>query len=196
MSSLDRKLLRDLWDIRGQALAICLVMACGVATFVMSLSTLRSLELTQQEYYDAYAFAHVFAHVKRAPNTLAPRLAEIPGVARVQTRVVVDVTLDLATLPEPAVGRLISVPGRNELAMNRLYLRRGRWLEPDRTEEALVSEAFADAHGLVPGDRVVAIINGRRQPLRIVGVVLSPEYVYQIRPGDVLPDARRFGVRG
>ena len=103
-------------------------------------------------------------------------------------------TLDLATMPEPTIGRLISVPERGEAMMNRLYLRRGRWLEPGRTEEVLASEAFADAHGLNPGDRLVAIINGRRQGLRIVGVVLSPEYVYQIRPGDVLPDAKRFGV--
>ena len=194
MSALDRKLLRDLWLMRSQALAICLVMACGVATYVMSLSLLWSMLRTQEVYYEHHRFAQVFAHLKRAPRTLAERLAEIPGVGQVQTRIVVDVTLDLPTLPEPTIGRLISLPERGEPAMNSLYLRRGRWLEPGRTEEVLASEAFADAHGLNPGDRLVAIINGRRQALRLVGIVLSPEYVYQIRPGDVLPDARRFGV--
>ncbi len=194
MSALDRKLLRDLWLMRGQAMAICLVMACGVATFVMSLSLLHSLETTQERYYEDHRFAHVFAHLKRAPRALVERLVEIPGVSQAQPRIVEDVTLDLSTLPEPAIGRLISVPERGETMMNRLYLRRGRWLEPGRTEEVLASEAFADAHGLDPGDRLIAIINGRRQGLRIVGVVLSPEYVYQIRPGDVLPDAKRFGV--
>jgi putative ABC transport system permease protein len=194
MSALDRKLLRDLWLMRGQALAICAVMACGVATFVMSLSLLHSLENTRDRYYEDYRLAHVFAHLKRAPRSLAERLAEIPGVGRVETRIVVEVTLDLPTLPEPTIGRLISMPQHRQPAMNRLYLRRGRLLEPGRTEEVLASEAFADAHGLHPGDRLTAIINGRRQFLRIVGVVLSPEYVYEIRPGDVLPDALRFGV--
>jgi putative ABC transport system permease protein len=194
MSALDRKLLRDLWQMRGQALAICAVMACGVATFVMSLSLLHSLENTRDRYYEDYRLAHVFAHLKRAPRTLTERLAEIPCVGRVETRIVVDVTLDLPTMPEPIIGRLISFPERGRPAMNRLYLRRGRLLEPGRTEEVLASEAFADAHGLHPGDGLAAVINGRRQTLRIVGVVLSPEYVYQIRPGDVLPDARRFGV--
>jgi putative ABC transport system permease protein len=194
MSALDRKLLRDLWQMRGQALAICLVMACGVATFVMSLGLLGSLQRAQQDYYDSHRFAHVFAHLKRAPAALAERLAEVPGVARLETRIVEDVTLDLPMLPEPAIGRLISLPERGKPALNRLYLRRGRWLEPGRTQEVLASEPFADAHSLQPGDRIAAVINGRRQMLRIVGIVLSPEYVYQIRPGDVLPDARRFAV--
>jgi putative ABC transport system permease protein len=194
MSALDRKMLRDLWQMRGQALAICMVMACGVASFVMSLSMLHSLGSTQERYYEDYQFPHVFAHLKRAPRALLERLVEIPGVSQAQARIVEDVSLDMPTLPEPAVGRLISLPEHGEAMMNRLYLRRGRWLEPGRTEEVLANEAFTDAHGLHPGDRLVAIINGRRQDLRIVGVVLSPEYIYQIRPGDMLPDAKRFGV--
>ncbi len=194
MRALDRKLFRDLWQMRGQALAICMVMACGVAAFVMSLSMLHSLENTQERYYEDYQFPDIFAHLKRAPKALLDRLVEIPGVSQAQARIVEDVTLDLPTLPEPAVGRLISLPEHGEPMMNRLYLRRGRWLEPGRTEEVLANEAFTDAHGLHPGDRLVAIINGRRQDLRIVGIVLSPEYVYQIRPGDLLPDSKRFGV--
>jgi putative ABC transport system permease protein len=194
MNALDRKLLRDLWLMRGQALAICAVMACGVATFVMSLSLLWSLESAQEGYYERYHFAHVFAHLKRAPRTLLERLAEIPGIARAEARLVEDVTLDLPSMPEPTVGRLISLPEYGEPAMNGLYLRRGRRLGPGRTGEVLVSEPFAEAHGLNPGDRLIVILNGRRQRLRVVGVVLSPEYIYQIRPGDVLPDDRRFGV--
>jgi putative ABC transport system permease protein len=67
-------------------------------------------------------------------------------------------------------------------------------VEPGRGDEALVSEAFAVAHGLRPGEAVWGVINGRQQRLTIVGVVLSPEYVMQIRGGDFLPDAKRYGV--
>lgn len=194
MSALDRKLLRDLWHMKGQVAAICAVMACGVATFVMSLTTLRSLIRNKDTYYASNRFADVFVQMKRAPNALAARLAQIEGVAQVETRVVRDVTLDLPQMPEPATGRLISMPEYGDPRLNLLYLRRGRWLEPGRGSETLVSEAFADAHALNPGDSVSAIINGRKQGLKIVGVVLSPEYIYQIRPGDILPDARRFGI--
>jgi putative ABC transport system permease protein len=194
MTVLNRKLLRDLWHMKGQALAISLVVASGVAMFVMSLNTLESLKRSRAAYYEHYRFADVFAHVKRAPNSLADRMREIPGVARVQTRVVVDVNLDVAGLPEPAVGRLISVPEAHMPILNDLHLRSGRFIEPGRPGEALASEAFAEAHGLQPGDHVLAIINGRRQRLQIVGVALSPEYIIQIQTGGLIPDDKRFGV--
>ncbi len=193
MRALDRKLLRDLWQMKGQAIAIALVMACGIVTFVMSLSTFGSLERNLTTYYDRYRFAQVFGHVKRAPNTLAARFAEIPGVAQVQARIVVDVTLDVPGLVEPAGGRLISVPERRAPGLNDLYLRSGRHIEPGRGE-VLANEAFVKEHKFQPGDSVVAVINGRKQRLKIVGVVLSPEFIYLIRPGDILPDDKRFGV--
>lgn len=194
MRALDRKLVRDLWALRAQAAAIALILASGIATYVMSLGTLRSLEENLEGYYDRGAFADVFAHLKRAPSSLVARIQEIPGVASVEARIVVEVSLDVPGLPEPASGRLISLPEGREPLLNRLYLRRGRWIEPRRAGEVLVGEAFASANRLEPGDSVVAVVNGRRERLRIVGVVLSPEYIYQLREGDLVPDDRRFGV--
>lgn len=194
MKQLDRKLLRDLWALKTQAIAVALVMASGVATLIMALSTVSSLRAAQRAYYDRYEFADVFTRVKRAPDALAQRLALIPGVARVQTRVVTDVTLDLPGLVEPAVGRLISLDANPDGGLNRLHLRRGRYPERFARNEAIVSEAFAQANALATGDRVRAIINGRMQALLIVGVAISPEYIYQIRAGEFVPDNRRFGV--
>src|SRR5262245_1368738 len=192
--ALDRKLLRDVWEMKGQTIAICLVIACGVATFVMALTTIRSLTITQTTYYERYHFADVFSQVKRAPKTLEARIADIPGVARLQTRVVADVILDVPDLAEPAVGRLISLPDRGEPVLNRLYLRSGRLPEPGRKGEVAASEAFMLAHKFEPGARLQAVINGHKQELIVVGVVLSPEYVFQIKAGDLLPDTKRFGV--
>ncbi len=194
MSALNRKTWRDLIQLRGQVLAICLVMASGIATFVMSLSTLDSLTNTHETYYQKYRFADVFTHLKRAPASLAQRIAEIPGVAQVETRVVEAVTLDMPGLNEPAVGQLISLPQHPGPALNDLYLRSGHFPEPGRAREVLVIEAFAKAHDLHSGDTVRAIINGRFDELRIVGVVLSPEFIYQVRAGELIPDELRFGV--
>src|SRR5687768_6407354 len=135
ISALDRKLLRDVWGMRGQALAIALVIGCGVATFVMSVTTVASLSEAQATYYERYHFADVFSHVKRAPRSLEARIAEVPGVARVQTRIVSSVTLDVPGLDEPAVGRLVSLPDRGEPVLNRLHLRSGRMFEPGRRGE-------------------------------------------------------------
>lgn len=194
MRALTHKLLRDLLRMKGQALAIALVVASGVAVLVMSMSTLESLRLSRTIYYERYRFADVFARLTRAPELLAARIAAIPGVAAVETRVVADVVLDVEGMAEPAAGRLVSIPERPIPHLNDLYLRRGRYIEPDRPGEVLVSEAFAEAHGLAPGDTVSAVISGRWTRLTITGVALSPEYIYQIRGGDILPDVRHFGV--
>ena len=194
MRTIHVKLWRELWHIRWQGLAICLVMACGVATAVMSLSTLDSLEQTRTTYFERQRFADVFAHLKRAPKSLVRRIEELPGVALAETRVVAGVTLDVPGLSEPATGRLISVPELAPARLNELHLRRGRNLEPGRPGEVLAAEAFAAAHGLMPGDRIRAVINGRLDELHIVGIALSPEYVYSVRAGELLPDDKRFGV--
>lgn len=194
MRAIHRKLLRDLWSIRSQALAIGVVITVGVMVFTMYLSTFRSLRLTQETYYERYRFAEVFAGLKRAPLSLMERIEAIPGVQRVQARVVAYVTLDVPGLTEPATGQLVSVPTPDRAALNDVALVRGRYVEPGRSEEVLVSEGFALANELGPGDGVGAIVNGRWRELRIVGVALSPEYVYAIRPGDIIPDDSRFGI--
>lgn len=195
MSPLTRMLLRDLWRLRGQVLAISLVVACAVASYVAMQSTYRSLLLSRDDYYARYRFADVFARFKRAPERLADEIRRIPGVAAVQSRIVADVILDVPGLREPATGRLVSIPARRGPILNDLCLRQGRFPETGRSGEVLASEAFATANRLRPGDRVGAVINGRWQELQIVGVALSPEYVYEVRGGGSLfPDNKRFGV--
>ncbi len=194
MRAIHRKLLRDLWQIKGQGLAIGLVIAAGVAMFIMYLSTFESLRRTQEAYYERYRFADVFASLKRAPRGLESRIREIPGVSAVDTRVVASVTLDVEDLDEPVLGRLISIPELDTATLNDLALLKGRYIEPGRSDEVLVSEGFALARRLEPGDSVSAILNGRHRELEIVGVALSPEYVYNIRPGEIVPDEGRFGL--
>jgi putative ABC transport system permease protein len=193
MKAIDRKMVRDLWHLRGQAIATAIVVACGVATFVSMRSTYESLLSSRDSYYSLYRFADVFSSLKRAPESVAAEIATVPGVAQVQTRVAAVVTLDLPGLAEPAQGRLVSVAENIDDPLNDLFLIRGRTLERG-AEEVIISGAFADANGLNPGDTLRAVMNGRLRQLQIVGVALSPEYIYEIRPGDIFPDNRRFGV--
>jgi putative ABC transport system permease protein len=194
ITPLNRKLLRDLLAMKGQALAIAMVVAAGVAMYVMYLSTFDSLYRTRDSYYEQQRFGDVFASLKRAPLRVADEIATIPNVSAVETRVVSNVTLDLEGLDEPASGRLVSVPSNRRPLVNDLFLRRGRWLERGRSDEVLASEGFVIANRLELGDRVPAVLNGRLRDLTIVGVALSPEFIYNIRPGELVPDDRRFGT--
>jgi len=194
MKALNRKLLRDLFHLRGQMLAIILIVACGIAGMVTMMSAYDSLKLSQATYYDHYRFADVFAQLKRAPEAIAPQIEAIPGVQQVQTRVVMDVTLDIPGLLEPATGRLISIPEQRTPRLNDLHLRRGSYIASGRSDQVLISEAFADANQLQVGDRLGAVMNGRWEQLTIAGIALSPEYVYEIRGTDLFPDNQRFGI--
>jgi putative ABC transport system permease protein len=194
MRALDRKLWRDLWRMKGQALAIALVVMCGVGTYVMFLSTLQALRTTQEIYYRDYHFAEVFASLKRAPESLRQRLAAIPGVDQVETRVAAQIRLDMPDFPEPVAAAVMSLPDSGAPRLNGLHLREGRLPAPGRADEVVVSESFAKAHTLQLGERFHAILNGRRQPLTLVGTALSPEFIQQMRPGSVFPDNKRYGV--
>lgn len=81
IKALDRKLLRDLLRMRGQVIAIVLIVTCGMANLVTMMSTHGSLQLTQAIYYDQYRFADVFVQLKRAPKSLISRFEEIPDAS-------------------------------------------------------------------------------------------------------------------
>ncbi len=194
MNAIDIKLWRELWNMRIQALAIAMVIVSGVAIFIMSLSTYDSLYETRESYYRDNHFADVFASLKRAPLSMVKHIEDIPGVDKVQTRVVTYVNLDITGYDDPVSGHLISLPSNSKGLLNQIFLRDGRLLEQGRDNEIILSEEFADAHALKAGDKLKATINGRSKTLTIVGTGLSPEYIYQIAPGAMFPDYKSYGV--
>ena len=194
MTALDKKLWRELWDMRIQAIAIAMVLVGGVSIFIMSLTTIDSLYETRESYYRDHQFAQIFANLKRAPLSLAKHIQTIPGVDKVETRVVAYVNLNIEGFKDPASGHLLSLPNDSPGMLNKIYLRQGHLLQSERDNEVLLSEEFAHAHQLKPGDKIQATINGRKKSLTITGTGLSPEYIYQIAPGAMFPDHQRYGI--
>lgn len=194
MSALNLKLMRDLQWMWAQALAIALVVAGGVATLVLAVGSHHSLEETRNAYYERYGFADVFAQVRRAPNSVRRQIEEVPGVAMVETRIAQLALLDIPNFREPATGQLISLPDKRSQVLNRLYMRSGRMPDPASEREVVVNEGFVSAHGFGIGSRFAAILNGRKRQLTIVGTALSPEFIFAVGPGDIMPDNRRYAV--
>jgi putative ABC transport system permease protein len=194
MAALDIKLLRDLKRLWAQALAIALVIAGGVATLILAVGSYRSLDETRTAYYERYRFADVFTTVVRAPRTLVEQVAAIPGVAAAEARIARLALLDIPNYPEPATAQLISLPDATAPRLNLLHMRLGRAPEPGRSDEIVVNDMFARAHGFGIGARISAILNGRKRELVIVGTALSPEFIFTVGPGDIMPDDRRFAI--
>ena len=191
---LDRKLARDLWSFRGHALGIVLVLACAAAAVSMSFSVQRSLDDTREDYYRRQGFADLFAPVGRAPLSLVSAVRHIPGVAVAAPRIGGYGAISIDGFDEPVTGRLVSLPERDNPPVNALVLRQGRWPAADRPDEVLVNEGFAAAHGLAPGGRLALTVGGQRRDVTIAGVALSPEFIFALGPGQVVPDDRRFAI--
>ena len=182
MRAIHRKLLRDVWRARAQVVSIAAVVAGGVMSVVMLRGTATALDRARAVYYAEARFADVFATLTRAPDGTAARLAAVPGVGAVSTRVVTDVRLDVPGLALPAVGRLISLPHGNDRAgapLNVVRVLRGRAVDPDADDEVLVNGRFAEVNRLGPGDTLVAVVNERRVTLRVVGIGAAPDYLFE-----------------
>lgn len=195
MSPLTKKLLRTMYRSRGQVLAVVAVILCGTACYIALATVHRNLVLTRDTYYSQNRFADFEIMLERAPNTVLFKLQEIPGVRQVRGRIVEEVKLDIEGVDAARTGRIVSMPDRRQSVLNNIVVTDGRYFEPGAMEEVILSEQFAEANGLVVGDSIDATIDGRKHTLRIVGMGLSPEYVYIIRNvQEFVPAPERFGI--
>lgn len=194
MEALDRKLLRDFRRLWAQALAISLVLACGVAILLTTFGMSDALEETRRAYYERNRFADVFADARRAPRALMQEIAAIPGVRGAAARISEFAVLDVPGNEETVTARLLSLPPSDGVMLNRPLLRSGRLPRSDATDEVAVNEPFALANGLRPGDSFSANLNGRKRILTLTGTLLSPEFIYTIGPGGLMPDNETFGI--
>ena len=194
MKTLDRKLWRDLWHMKGQVFAITLVVMSGVATFIMFITTMDSLEYTRTKFYSDYNFADAFVHLKRAPESLKEKIKDIEDIRQLETRVSAYVKLDISGFNEPVNARVISLPEGSKPLLNGIHIRKGSLPNPVKDNEVVINENFAQAHNLDIGKQFAAIINGKWKKMTICGIALSPEFILLMKPEAMSPDFKRYGV--
>ncbi|MEX0702529.1 MAG: FtsX-like permease family protein [Planctomycetales bacterium] len=194
MSALDRKLVRELRAARGVLAAIVGIMVVGICCFVAMASLYLNLRESRDGYYAQARMADFWIDLKKMPLAELDRIRDLPGVAQVETRIVFPVTADLDGVERPLSGEVVSLPDRRSPVLNDIVLRSGRYFSDERRAETIVSDAFARARKLRPGDRIRLILDNRLQELSIVGTAIGPEYVYLLPPGGLVPDPEHYGV--
>lgn len=193
MRALDRKMLRDLSRIWAQTLAIALVLGCGVMVLVGAQAAQATLVQTQAAYYERHRFANIFSGATRVPGDVVQAASLIDGVAQAEGRISFQAVLDIDGMSEPATARILSLPPAGP-GLNLPLVRLGRLPDPDRADEVALAEPFAEIHGLTPGSSFRGILNGQLRELTVTGWVLSPEFIYTMPPGAMMPDERRYGL--
>ncbi|MFT6452422.1 MAG: putative ABC transport system permease protein, partial [Halocynthiibacter sp.] len=169
VSPLHAKLFRDLWRIKGQAIAIMVVIGIGVGLQVMMSGFVASLTQTRDAYYERHQFAQVFASVARAPEHVASKLNDIAGVAAVETRISGVALIDIQSRALPISARILSLPTDNLRHLNEIRLTAGRAPETGQIDEIVLLESFAKVHGITPGDQIRVTLNGARRIFDVVG---------------------------
>ncbi len=193
LKPLDRKLLRDIWAMRGQVISVSLVVACGVAIFIMMNGSLFSLRDTLNAYYSRYYMADVWAPVRRAPNTHIDRILEIPGVKKAAGRISAAALLDMDGSSEPVRAKIVSLPDIGQPTINAVHLKEGALPTAD-SEEVLVSNDFMVAHDLKVGTYISTTLYGVKRRLKVSGIALAPEFIYSIAPGEMIPNPARYAI--
>jgi len=210
VKALDRKVLRELRSSWGLLTAITSIIAVGIAVYVAMGSAHRNLTEARRLYYAQCRMADFSVEVKKVPLAELAPLAELPGVVEIRPRIQFNVVVDLEGAIErragpglwqarertarPLNGMVLSLPDRREPVLSDVVLRRGSYFTDRRENEVVVNEAFAEAHGLNPGDWIHLVLNNRKQEVFVVGTAISSEFVYMLGPGSILPDPEHYGV--
>jgi len=194
VTTLDRKLLRDLKAAGGRLLAVTGIIAVGVTCFVALASAYYNLDTAKRRYYAQCRMADFSIELKKVPLAELGPLADIPGVADLRPRIRFYAAVDLEGAAEPLNGLVLSLPDSPRPIINDIVVRRGGYFTDRRDNEVLVSEAFAEYHRIGPGERIHLILNNRRQELFVAGTAISSEFVYMLGPSAITPDPKHFGV--
>jgi putative ABC transport system permease protein len=184
-----------MWSTKAQYIAVAMVILCGVAMHVAMTNMLRNLVLTRDTYLREMRFPDLFFHFERAPEGVVEKVRAVPGVARVRGRIVRDVTLDVPGNPNPASGRVVSVPWPQSAMLGDIHIVSGRYPGSRSTNEVLVNPKFAEANNLGPGSTFKATVGERQYTLQVSGTAYSPEFILTIRDAaSFMPDDKGFGI--
>lgn len=189
MTTLHLKLWRDLTHNAGQIAAIALVIACGVMVMIITASSLNALRDSRAQFYRDAHFADIFVDLVRAPRSLLDHLESIDGVNQIEGRISSMARVTVDGFDDPVQGHFISLENQR---LNQVVLLQGQM--PQSNDEVVISQPFAQAHQLQSGGTITVVLNGQLERLRVSGIGLSPEFIFQLGPADLLPDYERFGI--
>lgn len=193
MGILNRKLVRDLWQARGQFISVLVVVIIGVMFYSGINAAFRNLSGASEKYYKEYRLGDLWASFYKAPESMEEKIKSLSFVKEATGRIVEDAKISISE--DNAVVRLVTLPDEKRDIVNDIMITSGRYFSSADSNQCLVEESFFNAHNLKIGDSISPIINGKEVKLKVVGSVKSPEYVYTIKDGsELVPDNRKFGI--
>lgn len=194
MTALDRKLIRDIQHSWHMLLAVSSIIAVGIGCFVGMMSAVTNLEHARSSYYSSCRLADFWIDLKKIPTEDIKRLAAIPGISEIRNRIQFQIVLDLPQSHKPVSAMVLSLPDEKAPVINNIVLRKGTYFTDNRANEVIVSEKFARARHIEPGDTITAILNNQRKELHVTGIAISAEFIYVASPGSMIDEPGSYGL--
>ncbi len=193
MRVLSRKLTRDARRRRSQLVAIVVTVFLGVALYAASFDAFRNLQVSYESLYDGLSFADVTL-VGGDPEAVARAVAEIDGIAAVETRTVAETPLRIGRA-DKLLGRIVEVPPDRLPEVNSVMVLQGALPSSLSRSDVLVEQHMAEHFRLGVGDRLEVLTPTGWSAVEVAAVVASPEYLWPARSRqEVLTSPGDFGV--
>jgi len=169
------KLMREILNAKVRFLAITFVVMIGVTIFIASSMSYRNLKTSYEYTYKKLNFADFRVKSERIPPYIVDRVGRVNGVKMVTPRVRKDVSLIMSD-GKHLMGRMIGIPTQRPM-VDDLLLEEGRFFVKGDKMVCIAEKHFAKFYDLHTGDTLVYYRDGKKVPLKVIGVASSPEYL-------------------
>jgi putative ABC transport system permease protein len=187
MGYLDRKMRRDLWRMKGRAIASVLLITMGSMLYVAFLAMMPSVQVFFYDFYDDSDFTDLEVYVGREPISVTAELQNIAGVEAVEPRLIFPANVRLKDSDEVS-AQLFGINSSRELLVNRLTMVEGEYLNPSYPDEVLLEKNFAINNDYGVGDNIEVFTSNQSVTYRIRGIAVSPEFMFwAINPQAMIP---------
>ncbi|MDD6048819.1 MAG: FtsX-like permease family protein [Methanobrevibacter ruminantium] len=188
MKMLYRKMLRDFKDHKAQFLSIFLMALIGVFAFTGISGEAVGLVDVSSSYYENTNLADGWIYGEEISDDVFSEIKSMDEIKDAQREMVVDTVANYSSDPEIT---LHIVEGNQNIS--KFYLFKGKDFDPNDEEGIWIDKRFADGRNLDIGDKITLRFDGNKVSKTVRGIMYSPEYVYYIQEGSLLPDFSQVG---
>lgn len=185
---LFRKMLHDFKDHKAQFLSIFLMALIGVFAFTGISGEAVGLVEVSSSYYEDTNLADGWIYGEEIADDVFSDIKSMDEIKDAQREMVVDTVANYSSDPDIT---LHIVEGKQNIS--KFYLFKGQDFNPNDEEGIWIDKRFADGRNLDIGDKITLKFDGKEVSKTVRGIMYSPEYVYYIQEGSLLPDFSQVG---
>ncbi|TET90717.1 MAG: FtsX-like permease family protein [Methanomassiliicoccales archaeon] len=187
MAYIDKKMGRDLWRMKGRAIASVLLITMGSMMFAGFLSMMPNVEGFFRDYNEEMNFADLEVFVDYTPLSVITQLGDIPGVKDVDARLEESARIETSQLEDTA-AKLLGIDASRHPYVNDIKVTKGEYLNSSYPDEVLLEKGFAERNNLDVGDELTTTIYTQTVTFRIRGLAVSPEFlIFLVDPAAMIP---------